>query len=210
MRVNNFSKKYGDKVVFDNFSYDFEDGKITVILGESGVGKTTLLNKIACLEKNDCHADKKNVSYVFQNDRLLPNLTVVDNIKLIYENVDISKVLIDFELEGAGELYPKELSAGMSRRVAIIRALNYNAGLLLMDEPFRNLDYYLKYKIMDIVKSEHKKNKNTILMVTHDISEAVYIADNIIVIGSAGKIVYKTNHVTKSTENEILEKFLKK
>ena len=77
-----------------------------------------------------------------------------------------------------------------------------------MDEPFRNLDYYLKYKIMDIIKGEHKKNKNTIIMVTHDISEAVYMADNIIMLDEKGVVTYETNKITKNTEKEILEKFL--
>ena len=79
-----------------------------------------------------------------------------------------------------------------------------------MDEPFRNLDYYLKYKIMDIIKDRQKKMRNTILMVTHDIAEAVYMADNIVIIDKGGKVVYETKKVTKNTEKEILDKFLKK
>ena len=208
MRVNNITKKYGEKVVLDNFSYNFEDSKITVVLGESGVGKTTLLNILAGLEKEYSEVKNKSVSYVFQNDRLLPNLTIEDNIKLVCKDVNVNSILEQFELKNAAALYPKELSAGMSRRVAIIRALYYSAEVLLMDEPFRNLDYYLKYKIMDIIKGEHKKNKNTIIMVTHDISEAVYMADNIIMLDEKGVVTYETNKITKNTEKEILDKFL--
>lgn len=210
MRVNNITKKYGDKVVLDDFSYDFKDGKITVILGESGVGKTTLLNIIAGLDNDNYEIEKRSISYVFQNDRLLPNLNIENNLKTVCKDIDVKSVLEEFELSNATNLYPKELSAGMSRRVSIIRALYYPAELLLMDEPFRNLDYYLKYKIMDIIKDMHKKSKNTIIMVTHDIAEAVYIADNIILLDSKGEIIYKTNKVTKNTEKEILDKFLKK
>lgn len=210
MRVNNITKKYGDKVVLDDFSYDFKDGKITVILGESGVGKTTLLNIIAGLDNDNYEIEKRSISYVFQNDRLLPNLNIENNLKTVCKDIDVKSVLEEFELSNATNLYPKELSAGMSRRVSIIRALYYTAELLLMDEPFRNLDYYLKYKIMDIIKDMHKKSKNTIIMVTHDIAEAVYMADNIILLDSKGEIVYKTNKITKSTEKEILDKFLKK
>lgn len=208
MRVNNITKKYGEKVVLDNFSYNFEDSEITVVLGESGVGKTTLLNILAGLEKEYSEVKNKSVSYVFQNDRLLPNLTIEDNIKLVCKDVNVNSILEQFELKDAAALYPKELSAGMSRRVAIIRALYYSAEVLLMDEPFRNLDYYLKYKIMDIIKGEHKKNKNTIIMVTHDISEAVYMADNIIMLDEKGVVTYETNKITKNTEKEILDKFL--
>ena len=210
MRVNNITKKYGDKVVLDDFSYDFKDGKITVILGESGVGKTTLLNIIAGLDNDNYEIEKRSISYVFQNDRLLPNLNIENNLKTVCKDIDVKSVLEEFELSNATNLYPKELSAGMSRRVSIIRALYYPAELLLMDEPFRNLDYYLKYKIMDIIKDMHKKSKNTVIMVTHDIAEAVYIADNIILLDSKGEIVYKTNKITKNTEKEILDKFLKK
>lgn len=210
MRVSNITKKYGERTVLDNFSYNFEDGKITVIMGESGVGKTTLLNIISGLDNDKYDIENKSKSYIFQNDRLLPNLTVADNLKLICKDISVEKVLEEFELKDAANLYPKELSAGMSRRVAIIRAIYYAAELLIMDEPFRNLDYYLKYKIMDIIKSKQKKDNNTIIMVTHDIAEAVYMADNIVVIGIAGKVLYKTNTITKNTEKELLDKFLKK
>ena len=210
MRVNNITKKYANKVVLDNFSYNFEDGKITAIMGESGVGKTTLLNIIAGVENENFDIENKTKSIVFQNDRLLPNLTVADNLRLINEEININKVLADFDLENSEQLYPKELSAGMSRRVAIIRAIYYSAELLLMDEPFRNLDYYLKYKIMDIIKDKQKENKNTILIVTHDIAEAVYMADNIVVMGCGGSIVYETKNITKNTEKELLDVFLNK
>ena len=210
MKVSNITKKYGERVVLDNFSYDFEDGKITIIMGESGVGKTTLLNIISGLDNEGFQVENKSKSFVFQNDRLLPNLTVADNLKLICKDIDVAKELVEFELGNVADLYPKELSAGMSRRVAIIRAIHYFAELLLMDEPFRNLDYYLKYKIMDIIKDRQKKMRNTILMVTHDIAEAVYMADNIVIIDNGGKVVYETKKVTKNTEKEILDKFLKK
>ena len=210
MRVSNITKKYGERTVLDNFSYNFEDGKITVIMGESGVGKTTLLNIISGLDNDKYDIENKSKSYIFQNDRLLPNLTVADNLKLICKDISVEKVLEEFELKDAANLYPKELSAGMSRRVAIIRAIYYAAELLIMDEPFRNLDYYLKYKIMDIIKSKQKKDNNTIIMVTHDIAEAVYMADNIVVIGIGGKVLYETNTITKNTEKELLDKFLKK
>ena len=210
MKVSNITKKYGEKTVLDNFSYDFEDGKITAIMGESGIGKTTLLNIIAGIDNEQFDIENKTKSFVFQNDRLLPNLTVEDNLKLICKDIDVSSALAEFDLQDADCLYPKELSAGMSRRVAIIRTINYPAELILMDEPFRNLDYYLKYKIMDIIKTKQKKDKNTIIMVTHDIAEAVYMADNIVVIGNGGKVLYKTSKVNKNTEKELLDKFLKK
>ncbi len=210
MKVSNITKKYGNKMVIDNFSYDFADGKITVVLGESGVGKTTLMNILSGVDKGEYSVEKKSVSVVFQNDRLLPNLTVEKNLKLVNPSMNVDKCLEDFDLKGTNQMYPNNLSAGMSRRVAIIRALSYDSEVLIMDEPFRNLDYYVKYKIMDIIKAIHKDKKNTIIMVTHDISEAVYMADEIIMLEENGKITVKFDNIDKTTEQKILNKFLKK
>ncbi|MGN0961499.1 MAG: ATP-binding cassette domain-containing protein [Christensenellales bacterium] len=158
MELINITKKYGNKVIFKNFSYAFEDGKITVILGDSGVGKTTLINIM--LGFTDYEGEVKNdrkIACVFQNDRLIPNLSVKDNLLLVNNNIDIDNELSKVEMLDAKNLKPNNLSAGMSRRVAIIRAMNYPADILLMDEPLRNLDYYMKYKIMEQIKDYHKK-----------------------------------------------------
>lgn len=209
MVLEKVNKSYGDRVIFRDFSYTFERGKITAVLGNSGVGKTTLLNIIAGTTSFDGDIkDRGEVSFVFQNDRLIPNLTVAENLKLVNNNIDVNEELNKIGLANSRGMFPNELSAGMARRVAIVRAVNYKSDVLLLDEAFRNLDYALKYKMMDLIKTHHKKNKNTIIEVTHDISEAVYMADRIVILQD-GQIVHEINNINDNTEKEILKFFLK-
>ena len=203
LSLKNITKKYGEKTVFESFNLDIEENKITVILGESGSGKTTLLNMIAGLtDFNGEIAGTEKVSMVFQRDRLVPHLTVKENILLINETADVSALLESVGLFGAENLYPKDLSAGMARRVAIIRAFSYSAPVLLMDEPLVNLDLSLKFSIMEQIKSLKEKTAKTVLMVTHDVKEAAILSDRVIVI-KGGKIIYD-----KSGKSEDKEKIL--
>ena len=140
---------------------------------------------------------------------MIPNLTVKDNLLLVSPNLDVESELKWVDLLDARDKLPCMLSAGMSRRVAILRGLNYKSDILIMDEPFRNLDYHMKYKIMDEIKIRHKKNKNTIIMVTHDIPEAVYMADKIIVMRDNG-IAKVIDKVDKSSGEELLALLKKK
>lgn len=209
MVLDKISKSYGDNIVFKDFSYVFPDGKITVVLGESGCGKTTLLHIIAGLIDYTGTVEKVECSMVFQEDRLIPNLTIADNIKLINPNVDISEILDKFCLDSKENSYPRELSAGMARRVAIARAMSFDKPVLLMDEPYRNLDYSLKYKMMALLKAYHKEKKNTVIMVTHNLDEAVFVADRIVIMGESG-ITKEINKITKNTRDQILEFLINK
>ena len=208
IELKNIIKKYGDKTVYDNFSFAFEDGKITALLGESGAGKTTLLNIIAGLTDYDGEVKKDGgVSFVFQTDRLIKNLTVFENLKLILR--DINDKVIDDALSSVGllsakNLYPKELSAGMARRVAILRAFLYPSEILLMDEPFINLDVSLKFSLMETVKKMQLKTPKTVVFVTHDIKEAVSLADRVAVVMN-GKIVFDEKDVKEKTEKVIFD-----
>ena len=116
--LKNVTKRYGEKTVFENFNLDIEENKITAVLGESGSGKTTLLNMLARLTDFEGEiSGVENVSMVFQRDRLVPHLTVKENILLVNENADVPALLGSVNLSGAENLYPKSLSAGMARRV---------------------------------------------------------------------------------------------
>lgn len=208
MVLNNITKKYGDKVIFNQFSYSFQPNKITVILGDSGVGKTTLINIMLGVTEYDGEVKKDgSIACVFQNDRLLPNLSVRNNLLLVNDRLNVEEALTKVDMLNAIDYMPNMLSAGMSRRVSILRAMNYDAKYLIMDEPLRNLDYYNKYKMLDEIKSYHKKNNNTIIIVTHDIKEAVYIADKIIVLQD-GQIALEIDDINDSTENKLLETLL--
>ena len=201
--IKNLTKKYGEKTVFDNFSLAFEGGKTTCILGESGSGKTTLLNVIANLTEYSGAVDKVDSSIVFQTPNLFPNLSAKENISLVCgfdkEIYDLAK---EFLVEDKLLSYPKHLSGGEAQRIALIRGVCYKADVLLMDEPFSSLDLRVKHKIMAELKNRLKKEQKTCIMVTHDIREAVAMADRIIVL-NGGKVVYDNNEITEKTEKEL-------
>lgn len=203
--LKNITKKYGDKTVFHNFNLDIEENEITVILGESGSGKTTLLNMIARLTDFSGEISSAGqVSMVFQRDRLVPHLTVRENILLINENADVKRMLESVGLNGAENLYPKELSAGMARRVAIIRAFSHPAPLLLMDEPLVNLDLSLKFSLLEKIKELQSTTGKTVIMVSHDVKEAAYFSGRIIVLKSGGEVILDKKRVSEKTLTETL------
>ncbi len=203
--LKNITKKYGDKTVFHNFNLDIEENEITVILGESGSGKTTLLNMIARLTDFSGEiSGAGQVSMVFQRDRLVPHLTVRENILLINENADVKRMLESVGLSKAENLYPKELSAGMARRVAIIRAFSHPAPLLLMDEPLVNLDFSLKFSLLEKIKELQSTTGKTVIMVSHDVKEAAYFSGRIIVLKNGGEVILDKKRVSEKTLTETL------
>lgn len=203
--LKNVTKRYGEKTVFENLNLDIEENKITAVLGESGSGKTTLLNMIASLTDFEGEiSGVENVSMVFQRDRLVPHLTVKENVLLVNENADVPALLENVNLKGAENLYPKSLSAGMARRVAIIRAFSHPASLLTMDEPLVNLDLSLKFSIMEQIKNLQAETGKTVLFVTHDVKEAAFLADRTIVI-KGGKIIYDKNGRAEDTERVLTD-----
>ena len=203
--LKNITKRYGEKTVFENFNLDIEENKITAILGESGSGKTTLLNMIAGLTEFDGEiTGAGEVSMVFQRDRLVPHLTVKENILLVNENADVCALLKSVGLSGTEDLYPAALSAGMARRIAIIRAFSYSAPIMLMDEPLVNLDLSLKMSLIEQIKRLQAETGKTIITVTHDVKEAARLSDRVIIIGG-GKMVFDKSGVTEDAlENELL------
>lgn len=201
--VKNLTKNYATTNVLENLSVDFEEGKITCILGESGSGKTTLLNVLAGLTPYSGQVDKVKCSYVFQKPNLFPNMTVEKNLLIVCNDQNaVKKIANEFSIQDKLSAYPSRLSGGQTQRVALARGLLYNADMLLLDEPFSSLDLGLKYDLLSKVKSHHEKSKNTVIAVTHDIKEAVYLADRILIL-SNGKIVYDNSNVNEKTENEI-------
>jgi ABC-type nitrate/sulfonate/bicarbonate transport system ATPase subunit len=190
MKISNLNKSYGDSVVYNNFNLDIEDGKITCILGESGSGKTTLLNILAGLTDYQGDITKVTCSYIFQQPRLVPNLTVKGNLKLVCnDDKKIDEALAMAQIADKASSYPISLSGGQAQRVSILRAFLFKNDVILMDEPFASLDLKLKIKLMDFFKSMWKSDKKTAVFVTHDIDEALYFADRIIAIDH-GKIIF--------------------
>lgn len=206
--LKNITKRYGDKTVFENFNLDVQENAITVVLGESGSGKTTLLNMIARLTLFDGEiTGAEKVSMVFQRDRLVPHLTVKENILLANKTADVKALLDSANLAGTENLYPKDLSAGMARRVAILRAFASTAPLIMMDEPLVNLDLSLKYSIIGQIKRLRAESGKTVILVSHDVKETVMLADRIVVIGG-GKIIYdKPSATERALTNVLLNNF---
>ena len=201
--IKNLTKNYATTNVFENLSVDFEQGKITCILGESGSGKTTLLNVLAGLTPYTGQVDNVKCSYVFQKPNLFPNMTVNKNLLIVCNDQEaVDNIASEFSIQDKLSAYPSRLSGGQAQRVALARGLLYNANLLLLDEPFSSLDFGLKYDLLSKVKAYHEKSKNTVIAVTHDIKEAVYLADRILIL-SNGKIVYDNSNVNEKTESEI-------
>ncbi|MDS1002756.1 ATP-binding cassette domain-containing protein [Clostridium sporogenes] len=189
MRFINAYKSYGDKIIFKDLNLNFEKNKITAILAPSGYGKTTLLNIIAGLDKLDSGnfiMKSQSISYMFQEDRLLPWLTVYENIAFVLksntfkyemENI-IDKYLELVKLKEYKDYTLDKLSGGMKRRVALARAFAYKSEVLIMDEPFKGIDLALKKEIISIFLKLWEKDKKTGIVVTHDINEAKLLAHN--------------------------------
>lgn len=206
MILSNISKRYGTKTIFDDFSVSFEKNKITAILGESGSGKTTLLKTVAGLTDfaGEISELEKPVSMVFQENRLIKNLTVEENLRLIIPDADVKTILKSVGLDGVEKLYPKQLSGGMARRIAIARAIYFPSKTLLLDEPFNSLDVAVKYYIARKIKEIQKREPRTVLFVTHDVAEATGLADRIVLL-SDGKIKEDVKEITEDTEKRLTE-----
>ena len=201
----NFTVKYGDKTVFDGFNLDVSLSGNTAVLGESGSGKTTLLNAIAGLVpfSGEVSGVPQKISAAFQENRLVPCLTVKENLALATGEEGIDYDLESFALSDKAQSYPSRLSGGEKRRVALLRAYRFNAPLYILDEPFNSLDLKLKIRLEELFKKCVKDNSAALLFVTHDIKEAVSLADRIIVVSGDGgvcKIVADVKSVNEKTE----------
>ena len=172
-----------------------QSNEFVCLVGSSGCGKTTLLNCIAGLDNHyvgeilvgQQHTSPK-IGYIFQNPRLLPWRTVRENIELVLEPEQSASVidgLLDFmQLTKSQHEYPERLSVGMNRRVAIIRAFAVNPDLLLMDEPFVSLDPPTARDVRSLLLQLWQQRPHTVLFVTHDLREAIALADRLIFLAS--------------------------
>lgn len=174
MLINNINFKYGSNEIYNNFNIEFQQGKINCIIGESGCGKTTLLNYIS--EK--LYYENKRIAYVFQEDNLIPWKNIYVNLKIVAKKYfeksilekEINNALVKVRLEKYKYFYPRELSGGMRQRINFARALIGNPEVILMDEPFKSLDIKSKNNMIELIKNL-KNTDITIILVTHDINE---------------------------------------
>lgn len=183
--LRNINKSFDGKTVFENYSISFEKGKRYCIMGQSGIGKTTLFNfllKLKTPDSGEIIGVPDSVSVVFQEDRLFEAFSAVENIRAVagksIANEEITKILFKLGLSGSEDLIVSKLSGGMKRRVAIARALLAESQLLIMDEPFKGLDGETRTKTARVIL-EYAENK-TIIFSTHDIEEAELLQAEII------------------------------
>lgn len=192
--LEKINKKYGYKSIFSDFNLKFADEKINVIMGKSGIGKTTLLNILSGITDYDGSITvQKPISYIFQTPRLIEHLTVGQNLSYVLKvtkqnkeqiNADIHAMLKKTGMEDKIDCYPSNLSGGEKQRVSLIRAFLYPSKTLLMDEPFSSIDYALKRQLIDLLLDFLQKMPKTVIYVTHDIDEALTLADNLFVLGN--------------------------
>lgn len=186
----------GSRLTIADFNLTLASGEFTCLVGPSGCGKTTLLNIIAELDKDyagkimlgNKHISPK-IGYVFQNPRLLPWRTVKENIELAVghqqQKQQIEPLLEKMQLSHIKDMYPEHLSLGMSRRVSIIRAFAVDPDILLMDEPFVSLDAPTARQTRNLLLSLWQQRPHTVLFVTHDLREAIALADRLIFLSTA-------------------------
>ncbi|MBI6939943.1 ABC transporter ATP-binding protein [Pseudomonas putida] len=185
------SKSFGDTPVLGNIALQLQPGEIVSLLGPSGCGKSTLLRLVAQLDQGftgRLHRRPEQVGFVFQEPRLMPWLSVADNIGFSedkgYDRARVAALIEEVGLTGFADALPKALSGGMAQRVAIARGLYGQPQLLLLDEPFSAVDAFTRFKLQDLLLELARRHGIALLVVTHDVDEALYLSDRVLVIGN--------------------------
>lgn len=215
VQVNHLTKKFGDLVVLDDISFHVKKGEFLCIVGPTGCGKTTFMNCLTRLytptsgeiliNGEPVNLKKHNIAYIFQEYSTMPWLNIEQNVAYGLKIKHRPKKEMEEKVEQMLELvglskyklyYPNELSASMLQRVVIARAFATEPELLLMDEPYGQLDFELRFHLEDELIKLWQQSKTTVIFITHNIEEAVYLGERIMVL---------TNKPTKVKENIMCE-----
>jgi len=186
LKVEGLVKSFGNFEVIHHWNLTVEEGEKVVLLGPSGCGKTTFLRIIAGLEKpteGKIEIGFERLGFVFQEPRLIPWKTVRDNLRLIEEDEGKIKTILELvKLNGFEDHFPSQISGGMKQRLNLARAMVVDPDFMILDEPFTSLDIKVKMEIMEDLMEIWEKRRFTMLMVTHDVKEAVYMGDRILIL----------------------------
>ena len=204
----------GILTVLDELNASFSEREINVIVGRSGCGKTTLLKLIAGLDRPDAGAitlpEGMRPGMVFQEARLMPWLTCEQNVSLGKKKgktrAEILRLIEMVGLAGFEKAYPAQLSGGMQQRAALARALATDADFILMDEPFAALDYFTRAQMQRELKRILRKSGRGVILVTHNIDEALILADKLAVL-SRGKII-REYHIDNEDRDVLSPQFI--
>jgi len=192
-------KNFGQRAILGPLQLSIAQGEVVTLLGPSGCGKSTLLRMVAGLDpayagtiriRGSAPAvHRADVGFIFQEPRLLPWLTVAENIgfdrgRAGARDPRTTALLAEIGLSDYAQAYPKHLSGGMAQRVAIARGLFNQPDLLLIDEPFSALDAFTRRRLQDLLLRLAERHQTTLLVVTHDIDEAAYLSDRVVVMGT--------------------------
>ncbi|MGO5137819.1 ABC transporter ATP-binding protein [Clostridium butyricum] len=237
IEFKNIKKSYKSKTILENFNLNIDSGKLVVLIGASGCGKTTLLkmiNRLISITEGEILINGKDINnmdpiklrrgigYVIQQTGLFPHMTVKENIEIIPRLMKISERKIErktIELLNMVGLdpdeylyrYPAELSGGQQQRVGVARAFATDAEIILMDEPFSALDPITRTELQEQLFNIQKEYNKTIVFVTHDMDEAINIADMICILKDGKIIQYDTpENILKNPENDYVEEFVGK
>lgn len=237
IEFKNIIKKYRSKTVINSFSLKVEAGQLVVFIGPSGCGKTTLLKMINKLIQptsgkivvngSDISTVnpielRRNIGYVIQNTGLFPHMTIKENLELIPKLKGEDPVAIEKKTNELLEIvgldpkeylhrYPKELSGGQQQRIGVARAFSTNSDIILMDEPFSALDPVTRSSLQDELFQMQKELNKTIIFVTHDMDEAIKIADKICILKDGDILQYDTpENILKNPANDFVSDFIGK
>lgn len=203
-----------ERQILRDINFSVKEGEILVLLGPSGCGKSTILNIIAgLLEPTGGTVDTydKKIGYMFQKDHLFEWRTILKNITLGLEiqhkltdeaQAEIKRLLEIYDLWDFRNNFPRELSGGMKQRAALIRTLALNPDILLLDESFSGLDYQTRLIVTDDIYKIIKKENKTAILVTHDISEAISMADTVAVLSHRPTTIQSVHQIKLTTAGE--------
>lgn len=192
-------KKFADKVVLENACLSVYRGEVVSLIGASGCGKSTLLRIVSGLEHDYAGSVQldgvklsgvtRDIGFIFQEPRLFPWLNVADNVSFDigragHDDARVAELLAEVGLTGFDKALPKQLSGGQAQRVAIARGLYTHPKVLLLDEPFSAVDAFTRIRLQDLLANIARVHGITVLLVTHDVDEAVFLSDRVVVIGN--------------------------